>query len=140
MATHENFARDEKIKGSSDRGFGLVFAVVFALVAVWPYLHGNPVRWWSLIVAAAFLIAALARPRTLAPLNRVWTRFGLLLHKITNPVIMGLVFYGAVTPTAWAVRAMGKDPLRRKIDRAAASYWILREPPGPTPQSIKHQF
>ncbi len=140
MATHESFVRDEKIKTSSDRTFGVVFAVVFAVIALWPYLHGNGMRWWSLAVAAAFLVIALVSPALLAPLNRVWTRFGLLLHKVTNPVIMGLVFYVAVTPTAWIMRALGKDPLRRTIDRSAASYWILREPPGPAPDSIKHQF
>jgi hypothetical protein len=140
MPTHESFVRDETVKGSSNRTFGIVFAVVFAVVAVWPYAHGNPVRWWSAAIAAAFLAAALAWPAVLAPLNRLWTRFGLLLHKVTNPVIMGLVFYTAVLPTALIMRALGKDPLRRRLDRGAPSYWIVRAPPGPAPESIKHQF
>lgn len=140
MTMHESITRTAPVKGSSDRSFGYVFAAVFAAIALWPFLHGNAVRWWSLAIAAAFLVAALAAPALLAPLNRVWTKFGLLLHKVTNPVIMGLVFYVAVTPTAWVMRAVGKDPLRRKIDRAAASYWIQREPPGPAPESIKLPF
>jgi hypothetical protein len=140
MTMHESFTRTGPVRGSSDRGFGYVFAAVFAIIALWPVVHGNAVRWWSIAIAAAFLVAALAAPALLAPLNRVWTKFGLLLHKVTNPVIMGLVFYGAVTPTAWVMRALGKDPLRRKIDRAATSYWILREPPGPAPDSIKLPF
>jgi hypothetical protein len=140
MAAHESFTRDAPVRGSSDRGFGYVFAAVFTVVALWPFVHGNGVRWWSLAIAAAFLVAALAAPILLAPLNRAWTKFGLLLHKVTNPVIMGLVFYVTVTPTALIMRALGKDPLRRKIDRAATSYWIQREPPGPAPESIKLPF
>jgi hypothetical protein len=140
MAAHESFTRDAPVRGSSDRGFGYVFAAVFTVVALWPFVHGNGVRWWSLAIAAAFLVAALAAPTLLAPLNRAWTKFGLLLHKVTNPVIMGLVFYVTVTPTALIMRALGKDPLRRKIDRAATSYWIQREPPGPAPESIKLPF
>lgn len=137
---HEGFARSETVKGSSDRGFGYVFAAVFAIVALWPLTGEGSVRLWSLAIAGAFLAAALVRPSLLAPLNRVWTRFGLLLHKIVNPLVMGLVFYTAVMPTALVMRALGKDPLRRKLDRAAPSYWILREPPGPAPETIKHQF
>jgi hypothetical protein len=140
MAAYESFSRPGPVKGSSDRGFGYVFAAFFTVVALWPFVHGNGVRWWSLAVGGAFLVVALVAPSLLAPLNRVWTKFGLLLHKVTNPVIMGAVFYGAVTPTAWAMRAVGKDPLRRKIDRTAASYWIVREPPGPAPQSLKQPF
>jgi hypothetical protein len=140
MAAHESFTRTAPVRSSSDRSFGYVFAAVFTAVALWPFVHGNAVRWWSLAIAAAFLVAALAAPALLAPLNRVWTKFGLLLHKVTNPVIMGVVFYGAVTPTALIMRALGKDPLRRKIDRAAVSYWIQREPPGPAPESIKLPF
>jgi hypothetical protein len=91
-------------------------------------------------VAALFLLAALVRPQVLAPLNRGWTRFGLLLHKITNPVTLGLVFFLAVTPTALIMRAMGKDPLRRRLDPAARTYWIDRRPPGPQPETMKLQF
>lgn len=138
--THESFERGEEVKTSSDRSFGVVFTIVFALIGLWPLMADGAVRWWSLMVAAAFLLIALARPVLLAPLNRLWSRFGLLLHKITNPIIMGLVFYFAVTPTALIMRAMGKDPLNRRIDKSAKSYWIDRQPPGPEPETMKQQF
>ena len=66
--------------------------------------------------------------------------FGLLLHRVTNPLLMGLVFFLAVTPTAFIMRLMGKDPLRLRIDRSAKSYWIDREPPGPEPDTMRNQF
>ena len=140
IETHESFARDDTAGGSSDRSFGVVFTVVFTVVGLWPLIGGGSVRLWSLVVAGLFLLAALARPRVLAPLNRLWTRFGLLLHKITNPVIMGVVFFLAVTPTALIMRALGKDPLHRRIDRSAKTYWIDRQPPGPEPETMKQQF
>ena len=139
-ALHESLTRAEAVKTSSDRSFGVVFTVVFLIIGLWPLLSGATPRLWALAVAAGFLAAALIRPSVLAPLNRLWTKFGLLLHKITNPIIMGLVFFLAVTPTALIMMALGKDPLRRKIDKNATSYWIRRDPPGPAPESMKNQF
>lgn len=132
---HEDFSRAEAPDGSSDRGFGLVFAAVFGVIGAWPLLGGGAPRLWALVAAAAFLAVAAAAPRLLAPLNRAWTRFGLLLGRIVTPLVMGLLFYGMVTPMGLAMRALGKDPLRRRFDRAAASYWIARRPPGPAPMS-----
>jgi predicted membrane metal-binding protein len=138
--THERFARAAPAKTSSDRSFGIVFCVVFAIIGLWPLIRGAEPRWWSVGVAVAFLVLALAAPKTLAPLNRLWTKFGLLLHRITNPIIMGLVFFLAVTPTALIMRLLGKDPLHRRIDRDAKSYWIERKPPGPEPDTMHNQF
>lgn len=137
---HESFERDEPVRGSSDRGFGLVFTALFVLIGLGPLVAGHPWRPWALIVAALFLGLALLRPSLLAPLNRLWTRFGLLLHRVTNPLLMGLVFFLAVTPTAFIMRLMGKDPLRLRIDRSAKSYWIDRTPPGPEPDTMRNQF
>ena len=139
-ATHENFSDAGPAKTSSNRSFGIVFAIVFLIVGLWPVVGGGLPHVWALIVAALFLTSAIAWPGLLAPLNKLWTRFGLLLHKITNPIIMGLVFFLTVTPTALILKAMGKDPLRRKLDPAAVSYWIDREPPGPEPETMKNQF
>jgi hypothetical protein len=139
-AIHESFQREETVRGSSDRGFGIVFTVVFAIIGLWPLIGGNGVRLWALAVAALFLVAALALPRALAPLNRLWMKFGLLLHRITNPLIMGLVFFLAVTPTALIMKLLGKDPLKLGLDRAAKSYWVERKPPGPAPETMRDQF
>ncbi len=138
--THEKFTRDETIKGSSDRAFGIVFTVLFAVIGLLPLFSGGNARIWSLAVGALILAVALIRPALLAPFNRAWMKFGLLLHKITNPIIMGLIFFLAVTPTGLIMRALGKDPLRRKFDPSAQSYWIERDPPGPEPETMKQQF
>ena len=137
---HEQYERDEQVKGSSDRTFGIVFFVVFSLVTLWPVLFGNPVRWWTAPFAVIFLGLALLAPQVLAPLNRAWTKLGLLMHRVVNPLIMGLLFFVAVTPMALVLRLLGKDLLRLKRDPDAASYWIERKPPGPAADSMRRQF
>jgi hypothetical protein len=129
-----------EVKGSTDRAFGLVFSTVFALIAFYPLLAGGAIRLWSLVVAGIFLLLALVIPSVLAPANRLWMKFGELLHRIVSPVALGIVFYLAVLPTGLLLRLFGKDSLRLKIDRGAASYWIKREPPGPAAKSLINQF
>jgi hypothetical protein len=73
-------------------------------------------------------------------LNRLWLKFGLLLYKVMNPLVLGLLFFVTITPIGLVMRAFGKDFLRMKMDRSAKSYWIDRAPPGPPPQSMKNQF
>ena len=123
----------------SERGFGFVFAAVFAVISLWPLTGGGAVRLWALAIAALFLAAALARPTILRPLNRVWFRFGLLLGRIVSPIVMAVVFCVAITPTALIVRAFGKDLLRLKFDPDAESYWIRRADDDPM-GSMKDQF
>jgi hypothetical protein len=140
LAIHESFARDDDTQDSSDRTFGLVMAGVFLVNALLPLLRGRPVRWWSLLAGAAFLLSSLLYPRSLGPLNRLWLKLGLVLHAIVNPVVMGLLFYSTVTPIGVLFRWLGKDPLRLRLDRDADTYWIERHPPGPAPDTMPRQF
>ncbi len=138
---HEDFAREHRVKSSSNRSFGLVFAGFFLLVGLLPLARGAELRFWALGLAAAFLFLALAYPAPLSPLNRLWLRFGLLLHRITTPLVMGLIFFLAITPTALLKRAVSRDdPMRRRFEPEARSYWIERRPPGPAPETMRNQF
>ena len=139
-STHEAFERDEEVVAGSDRSFGLVMAGALAVVTALNAWHAGRIWPWTAGLAALFLIAALTRPALLNPLNRLWLKFGLLLHRVVNPVIMGLVFYGTVLPTGLVLRAMGRDLLRLKREPEADSYWIVRTPPGPAPETMKDQF
>jgi Saxitoxin biosynthesis operon protein SxtJ len=140
MAANEPVVSHRKVVMGSNRSFGLVFGGFFVLVALAPAIHGAPIRPWALAVAAAFIAAAFFAPRLLQPLNRVWFQLGLLLHHVVNPIIMAVMFYGAILPMALLLRALGKDLLRLKRDPNANSYWIEREPPGPAPGSMSKQF
>lgn len=136
----EEFEREDDVAGSTDRGFGLVFAGFCALVGTIKIFTGTAGMPYWFAASAAFLAAALLFPRALAPLNRLWTKFGLLLYRVMNPLVMGLLFFLVVTPMALLMRALGRDFMRLRRDAAAASYWILRDPPGPAPDTMKRQF
>ncbi len=138
--THEDFSRKEDVKSASNRSFGLVMAAFFLIIACWPLIRAEPVRWWALGAAAVFASLAFILPAALAPLNKLWLKLGLLLYKVVNPIVLGLLFYVTVTPIALLMRMLGKDPLRLRRDPDAASYWIERTPPGPAPESMKNQF
>jgi hypothetical protein len=138
---HEDFAPREAVKSSSDRTFGLVIGgacLVLAALAIW---RGHPDRAVVLAgIAVLFLALALAAPRLLAPLNRIWFRFGLLLNRVVSPVVLAAMYFGAVTPVALLIRLRGADPLRLRFERGRASYWIERIPPGPAPGTMRNQF
>lgn len=137
---HENLNREEHIEGSSDRSFGFVFSAVFVIIGLWPLLSSRGPRWWSIGIAVAFAVIAIAVPKVLGPLNRVWMKFGLLLAAVVSPVALGILFYAVFTPIGVLMRMFGKDPLKLARDPAAASYWVARQPPGPRPDSMKQQF
>jgi len=130
----------EKNAPGSDRNFGLTMAAVAAIAGSLPLLRGAAPHWIFLIVAAIFAALSLVAPRVLYPLNYIWFRFGLLLHHIISPLVIGAVFFLCVTPTGLIMRMLGKDvlSLRRRAD--LQSYWIVRDPPGPVPGTMTDQF
>lgn len=127
-------------QGSSNQTFGLVFTVCLFAVGMWPMVHGVQPRLWALVLSGILLPISLFWPIALTRPNRIWTRFGLLLHSITSPIALGVLFYGMFTPMGLAMRLFGKDPLRLKFERDAKTYWIQRKPPGPAPETLTDQF
>ena len=139
-ALHELLERHETVIGPSDRNFGVTFAVVFTAIGLLSLWKQNYFASYWLGAALAFGGLAVLYPMVLRPLNRVWLLIGLTLHQVITPVIMGLIFFVVITPFGLIMRAMGKDPLRLKRNEAVRSYWILRQPPGPAPETLKNQF
>ena len=128
MMRPPNARGDEAVVGPSDRSFGLTFAVVFVIVGLVPLWRGAAPRAWALLLAAVFLTLGVAWPRALAPANRTWLRIGLLMHRVVNPVVMAVLFYGIVTPFGFMMRLFGAGPARRlRRDTAAKTYWIARD-------------
>jgi len=140
MVTNESIQSHRKVTVGTERNFGIVFAVVFAIIGLVPLYRGGAVRWWAIAIGLVFLICAFLAPWLLRPLNLLWFKFGLLLHHVVNPIVMGGVYFVAVVPMGLFVRALGKDLLRLKFDKAAASHWIPRDPPGPPPGGMTKQF
>ncbi len=133
----------EPPKQLGNRAFGLIFAAIFIVVAAWPVLFGKGLhayREWAVIVAALFAVPALVYPACLQPLNNLWTKFGLLMHSIINPLLMGLIFFIAVLPTGMIIKLLGKDPMRRRIDAQAETYWLARTDSEFSEERFRNQF
>lgn len=129
-----------KIEVGSTRSFGVVFFLVFALIGLYPLLGGGSVRLWSLAISGVFLFFAFFFSEVLQPLNRLWFRFGMLLAKIVNPIVMFIIYAVTIVPFGLGARLFGKDLLRLKFAPKQASYWVERKPPGPKPETLKNQF
>src|SRR5438552_13534083 len=119
QSTHESFARDEPPAPGSDRTFGLVMATALALVSLMNGWHVGRLWPWTSVAAVLFAGAAWLRPSSLRALNRLWMKLGLLMHKVVNPVVMGLLFYATILPTGLVMRLRGRDLLRLKREPKA---------------------
>lgn len=125
-ATHEDFTREIRRPGPSDRNFGFVFTAAFVLFGLLPLRHGRPIRPWWLAASAAVFLITLVRPSLLHFANILWTKLGLFLGKVVNPIVTALLFYLVFTPIAVVLRLMGKDLMQISFDRSAKTYWSDR--------------
>jgi len=117
--------KDSNIKIGSNKSFGIVFFIFFSIVSVFPLLKDENIRIWSLIIAIIFLILGLLNSKILTPLNKIWFKFGILLSSFVSPVVMGIVFFGIVTPTSLIMKVLGKNLLNLKKGNKK-TYWIER--------------
>ena len=113
-------------KISSNRSFGILFSIVFAIIAFWPTINGNPLRLWSIPISVIFLVLGLLNSKLLNPLNIVWVKFGELLGRIIAPIVMAIIYFIIVTPIGLFMRLIGKDLLNIKFSKSN-TYWIKRE-------------
>ena len=126
----------DDVKISSNRSFGIVFFVVFLIIALFPLINDGNIRLWSLIVSLAFLALGLLNSKFLSPLNKIWFKFGLFLGKIISPMVMGLIFFFVVTPIGILMRILKKDLLNLKMNNNK-SYWIEKSEPK---SKMRNQF
>ena len=125
------------IEQSSEKSFGIVFSVVFLIVALYPLINSEDLRIWALVASIIFFFLAFIAPKVLVFPNKLWFKFGLLLGSIVAPIVMAFVYFVTVLPIGLIMRLLGKDLLKQKLDKNAKSYWVKRsEPIG----SMKNQF
>ena len=117
--------KNDNIKISSNKSFGIVFFIFFLVIAILPILNGENVRIWSLILSIIFLILGFLNSQILTPLNKFWFKFGILLGNFISPIVMGIVFFAIVTPTSIIMRVLGKNLLNLKKSNKK-TYWIER--------------
>ena len=128
---------NSEIKSSSNRSFGLVFFVVFLIVALWPLKYEEDIRLWSLALSLIFFILGILNSKLLTPLNKLWLKFGIFLGRKVTPIVMGIVFFLVVTPTGVFMRLLGKDLLKTNKIKSTSTYWIKRDKQHST---MKKQF
>ena len=126
----------DEVKIGSNKSFGIVFFIVFLIIAIYPFLNQGELRLWSLIVSIIFLILGLLNSKLLLPLNKIWFKFGILLGKIVSPLVMGLIFFFVVTPIGILMRILKKDLLNLKFNKNT-TYWIEKNDPK---SKMKNQF
>jgi hypothetical protein len=126
----------DDIKISSNRSFGIVFFIVFLLIALYPLTYSQDIRIWSVIISIIFLVLGLFNSKILTPLNKLWFKFGIFLGKIISPIIMGIIFFLVVTPIGLLMRLLGKDLINLKYNNNK-SYWIEKKGPK---SKMKNQF
>ena len=114
---------DKNIKISSNKSFGIVFFIVFLIVSIYPIFNSGDLRIWSLIISTTFLILGLLNSSILSPLNKLWFKFGILLGSIISPIVMGIVFFGVVTPTSIIMKIFRKNLLGLKKNNKK-TYWV----------------
>ena len=129
--------KQKEIKISSNKSFGLVFFVIFIIIALWPLLNDGNIRIWSIIFSIIFLILGLLNSKILTPFNKLWMRLGALLGIIVSPIVMGVVYFGIITPIGLIMKLFGKDVLNLKLDKNKKTYWTLKKK---IPSKMKDQF
>jgi hypothetical protein len=137
---HEDYKRQPEVILSSDRTFGLVWTAILLLYGIAPLRHGAHFRMVPLAIAAVLALVSFLVPGLLHFPNRVWARLAILLHRIVNPVVMAALFVIVFIPGGLLYRLRKKDAMGRRLDPDASSYWIKREPAGPSPESMINQF
>ena len=125
-----------EIKISSNRNFGIVFFIVFLVIAIYPLINSSEIRFWSLILSLLFLLLGLIDSKILTPFNKLWFKFGIFLGKIISPLVMGIIFFFVVTPIGFIMRLLSKDILNLKYNNEN-SYWIKKTGPK---SKMKNQF
>ena len=126
----------KNIKIGSNKSFGVVFSIVFLIVALYPLLNNNSIRTWSVILSLIFLVLGLLNSPILSPLNKIWFYFGIFLGKIVSPLIMAIIFFIVVTPIGFIMRLLKKDILNLSFNNNK-SYWIKKDGPK---SKMKNQF
>lgn len=125
----------------AERSFGILFFVVFMAVAAYFWHKGYEDSWifGALALSLFFLLAGFLTPTLLRPLNKLWFQLGLLMGRVVSPIVLGAIFFVLLSPIAILMRVFGRDELKLK-KRDVNSYWIERQPHGPSPDSFKDQF
>ena len=115
------------MKLPSNKTFGYFFSLVFLISSVYFFFQNNKLYIFFLILSCVFVIVSITFPKLLLPLNLLWMKFGILLGKIINPIIFGIIFFFMITPIGLIRKLIGVDELKIKENHNQISFWVKRE-------------
>jgi hypothetical protein len=131
---------DKTVPLPSNRSFGWTFSGIFLAAGVYGLWRGGAVLSWLLVAAVVMAAVTVTREAWLTPLNRAWMRLGLLLGRVVNPLVLGVIFFGVFTPVGLVMRMFGRDAMVRRFEPELETYWLKRDPPGPADDSYRNMF
>tara|TARA_Y100000591_G_C21797857_1_gene680390 strand:- start:405 stop:812 length:408 start_codon:yes stop_codon:yes gene_type:complete len=114
------------IESSNERSFGIVFAIFFAILSIYPVINKKDINLYLLILSIIILIIGIFKPSLLYYPNKIWFKFGIFLGKIVSPLVMGIIFFFTVTPTGIIMKLLRKDLLKKKFDVKVRTYWVKK--------------
>lgn len=123
-------------KNENNKSFGILFFIVFLIIAIWPVLSSEVVRIWAAVISVVFLILGIINSKILTPLKKGWIKLGEVLGRVIAPIVMGLIYFIIITPIGILMRLIGKDLLNIKFNKDK-SYWIKR---AKNVKTMKRQF
>ena len=121
---------------STNRGFGIIFCIVFLIISFWSFFDTAEIRYWSLIIAIIFFTLGLLNSKILTPLNSIWFKVGIFLGNFISPIVMAIIFFIVITPISLLLRLFNKDVLNLKNNKDK-TYWIKKDGPK---SKMKNQF
>ena len=123
-------------KNENNKSFGILFFIVFFIIAIWPTLSDETIRIWALGISVIFLILGIINSKILTPFKKGWIKLGEVLGRVIAPIVMGLIYFIIITPIGILMRLIGKDLLNIKFNKDK-SYWIKR---ANNVETMKRQF
>ena len=143
FSLHENYRDEEPIAAGSDRAFGCTVGSILMVIGGAKAVAAGalpPITCLIIAVGGVILLLGILAPSRLSMLNKIWLKFGAVIAKVVNPIVLALLFFFVVTPMAFVARITGKRPLRLAPDHAVSSYWIYRDTPQGDASSMRRQF
>jgi hypothetical protein len=124
-----------------NRRFGLSLAALCGVVAIAPLLRSGTPRYLPLGIALLVLVLSLLRPQWLDAVRLATNWISTRIQKVMSPIFLALIYFAIFVPGSFVIRAVFRiDPLRLRADRAAASYWIKRDPAAEPTAGMENQY
>ena len=127
------------IEDSEIKRFGYLISAILLVASVFIFIkESSSIAYILIFLFLLNLIISLFFPVVIKPLYILWIKIGFIIGKVVNPLVLGVIFFCIITPTAIIIRLMGRDELRLSMSQKK-TYWIKRKE-DLEPTSFNNQF